>query len=280
MGAGRISHQGKPVERRSRLEEGAVLSVDWPNETTLGLVPQELGLEVLYEDDAVRVVNKQPDMVVHPGEGTPDGTVVNGLLALEPELAALDDGSLRPGIVHRLDKGTSGVLITARTGDALCALQQAFAHRQVGKIYLALTRDRPRSESPLVGDIGRHPVHRQRMAVVAEGKAAVTHYRLLTATPEGHLWAIRIETGRTHQIRVHFASDGAPVLGDSTYARRKLASMAPRQMLHAWQLNLPHPLTGEPLVCKAPVPRDFVEVAEGLGIDLDVLLSPEAGRVD
>jgi 23S rRNA pseudouridine1911/1915/1917 synthase len=202
-------------------------------------------------------------MVVHPGDGTPDGTIANGLLFIDPTLAELDEGNGRPGIVHRLDKDTSGVLITARTAAAAAALSKAFADRDVEKVYLALTRSWPRTKSPLEGNIGRHPIHRRRMKVVSEGgKTAITHYKLLAAHENNTALAIRIETGRTHQIRVHLTAAGSPVLGDDTYGRSKVAKSAPRQMLHAWQVTFPHPRTGKTMTVTAPVPDDILKVAE------------------
>ena len=225
---------------------------------------QHYGGEII---SAQRLMHGKTSAIEHDGEGLFSGLSQPCEVGRYHSLAA--DREQIPEVLA----------VTARTADAADALRSAFAGRTVTKIYLALTRDRPRSDSPLDGPIARHPVHRQRMAVVAEGKAAITHYKLLSATPQAHLWAIRIETGRTHQIRVHFAAAGAPVLGDGTYARRKLASAAPRQMLHAWQLSVPHPQSGEPLVCTAPLPDDFVKVAVGLGIDLDVLAEPGAIQI-
>ena len=264
----RITCNGKALERRSNLSPGSRISVDWPEEIPADVLqPQDIPLEILYEDDDVRVINKPAGLVVHPGDGTPVGTLANALVFLEPALAALDSGDGRPGIVHRLDRDTSGVIVTARTAKAAEGLKKAFANRLTNKIYLAITRSWPRAKSPLTKSIGRHPTRRHKMTTVAEGgKTAVTHYEMIAAHEQTALLALRIETGRTHQIRVHLSNAGAPILGDEVYARGNIAHAAPRQMLHAWQLSFPHPTTGEIIVVEAPIPDDIRKVAEAANI--------------
>ena len=232
--------------------------------------PEDIPLDIVYEDDDIVVVNKQPGMVVHPAPGHFSGTLVNALLHHCPGLAGIG-GVARPGIVHRLDQDTSGLVAVAKTQKAMDALARAFAdHKSVEKTYLAICRGRPRLDSGRIENfIGRHPVDRKKMAVVEKGgKKAITNWRVLDA---GALTVMecRIETGRTHQIRVHMAQLGCPVIGDAVYGKpsldRKLDPVPARQMLHAWKLGLLHPVTGKALRLEAPVPEDMVAF---LGPDL------------
>ena len=227
-------------------------------------VAEYFAFDLLYEDSVMAIINKPAGVVVHPAPGNPDGTVVNALLSRYPELrsAELPDGS-RPGIVHRLDKDTSGCLAVARTPEAQAKLCEAFAARETGKIYLALTAGVPMQKNGRIENlIGRHVVNRQKMAVVERnGKIAISEYEVMA---EGRinniktaLVKVRIYTGRTHQIRVHLASLGCPVLGDELYGGSRVCPGIPRQMLHAWKLKLPHPVTGEIIKVQAPIPEDI-----------------------
>ncbi|MBE6402836.1 MAG: RluA family pseudouridine synthase [Lentisphaerae bacterium] len=227
-------------------------------------VAEYFAFDLLYEDSVMAIINKPAGVVVHPAPGNPDGTVVNALLSRYPELrsAELPDGS-RPGIVHRLDKDTSGCLAVARTPEAQAKLCEAFAARETGKIYLALTAGVPMQKTGRIENlIGRHVVNRQKMAVVERnGKIAISEYEVMA---EGRinniktaLVKVRIYTGRTHQIRVHLASLGCPVLGDELYGGSRVCPGIPRQMLHAWKLKLPHPVTGEIIKVQAPIPEDI-----------------------
>ena len=227
-------------------------------------IAEDFVFDLLYEDSVMAIINKPAGVVVHPAPGNPDGTVVNALLSRYPELRSdeLPDGS-RPGIVHRLDKDTSGCLAVARTPEAQAKLCEAFAARETGKIYLALTAGVPMQKSGRIENlIGRHVVNRQKMAVVERnGKIAISEYEVMA---EGRinniktaLVKVRIYTGRTHQIRVHLASLGCPVLGDELYGGSRVCPGIPRQMLHAWKLKLPHPVTGEIIKVQAPIPEDI-----------------------
>lgn len=225
---------------------------------------EDFAYDLLYEDDFMAVINKPAGVVVHPAPGNPDGTVVNALLSRYPELrsAELPDGS-RPGIVHRLDKDTSGCLAVARTPEAQAKLCEAFAARETGKIYLALTAGVPTQKQGRIENlIGRHPVNRQKMAIVERnGKVAISEYEVLAEGRMNNiktaLVKVRIYTGRTHQIRVHLASLGCPVLGDELYGGSRACPGIPRQMLHAWKLKLPHPVSGEMIKVQAPIPEDI-----------------------
>lgn len=244
------------------------IQIELPPEAKTELAASEFDFPILYEDAEMVVIDKPPNVVVHPAPGNRTGTVVNALLGRYPGMGAeFAQSADRPGIVHRLDKDTSGVLVIAKTAEALFKLSRAFADRQTGKTYLALVRGvPPRPTGEIETLIGRHPVNRQKMAVVERnGKPALTRYRLQAAGMLGKipvsLLEVAIFTGRTHQIRVHLAHIGLPVLGDTLYGG-KAAQIgdAPRQMLHAWKLALPHPKSGEMLTFTAPIPADFAEL--------------------
>ena len=250
---------------RYPVRAGMRVTVEVPESESTEPVAEPFDFPILYEDEAMLVIAKPAGVVVHPAAGNPTGTVVNALLGRYPHLAeTLACTSGRPGIVHRLDKDTSGCLVIAKTPEAQYKLSSAFAGRETGKTYLAIVRGVPRRpEGEITGLIGRHPVNRQKMAVVERnGKLAVTRYRLvrsgiINGVPVS-LMEVKILTGRTHQIRVHLSSIGIPVLGDATYGGTAAAlSGIGRQMLHAWKLKIPHPLTGEELEFTAPVPEDF-----------------------
>ncbi len=251
---------------RYPVRSGMRIAVELPEEPENELPESEpFEFPILYEDSVMLVINKPAGVVVHPAAGNPNGTVVNALLGRYPELAReFSCLRMRPGIVHRLDKDTSGCLVVAKTPEAQFKLGTAFAERRTSKRYLALVRGVPvRSSGELSGLIGRHPVNRQKMAVVdRNGKLAITRYRVVrTGSLDGvpvSLLEVEIATGRTHQIRVHLAWLGHPVLGDALYGGARCAvTGAGRQMLHARHLALPHPLTGEQLEFTAPVPDDF-----------------------
>ena len=219
---------------------------------------------VIYEDESLLVINKPAGVVVHPGAGNPDGTVVNALLSRYPGFAErFGEVNLRPGIVHRLDKDTSGCLVIAKTPEAQFKLGMSFARRETAKTYLALLKNIPaQTRGEISNLIGRHPVNRQKMAVVERnGKTAVSRYRIVRQGKIGQqpcaLAEVDILTGRTHQIRVHMSSVlNCPVAGDELYGG-KFSNDLPRQLLHAWKLQLPHPLTGELLKLTAPIPDDL-----------------------
>jgi 23S rRNA pseudouridine1911/1915/1917 synthase len=221
--------------------------------------PEQIALDVLFEDADLVVIDKPAGMVVHPGAGHREHTLVNALLSHCETLSGIG-GKERPGIVHRLDKETSGCLVVAKNDEAHRDLSEQFAARSVEKIYLALAAGKLRKRSGIIEEkIGRHPVHRQRMAVVAaRGRSAKTEYRVLRSSGEISLIECRLHSGRTHQIRVHLHHLGHPVLGDKMYVQ-KLGRNFPRQMLHAWKLGFRHPRTQEWKNFEAPLPDDFQE---------------------
>ena len=225
--------------------------------------PEDIPLSVVFEDDDMLVIDKPPGMVVHPAPGHFTGTLVNALLAHCPNLSGIG-GVARPGIVHRLDQDTSGLIVVAKTQAAMDSLARAFAsHKNVEKTYLAVVHGRPRLDSGRIENlIGRHPVDRKRMAILEKGgKLAVTNWRVVSSAGTMSVLECRIETGRTHQIRVHAASLGCPVIGDRTYGKgaldRRLDPVPPRQMLHAWKLRLWHPTKGVEMSFEAPPPPDM-----------------------
>jgi 23S rRNA pseudouridine1911/1915/1917 synthase len=219
--------------------------------------PEPIPLDVLFEDDDLIVINKPAGLTVHPGAGQREHTLVNALLSHCTTLSGIG-GKERPGIVHRLDKETSGCLVVAKNDIAHRELSKQFATRNVEKIYLALVAGKLRKPAGVIEDkIGRHPVHRQRMRVTSvRGRTATTEYRVIGSGNQASLIECRLHSGRTHQIRVHLQHLGHPVLGDKVYAPR-FANNLPRQMLHAWKLGFRHPRTGEWKSLEAPLPDDF-----------------------
>jgi len=219
--------------------------------------PEPIPLEVLFEDKDIIVINKPPGLVVHPGAGHRQHTLVNALLSHCPTLSGIG-GKERPGIVHRLDKETSGCLVVAKNDWAHRELSRQFAERSVEKIYLALVAGKLRKDAGVIEEkIGRHPVHRQRMSVAStRGRPAKTDYRVVCSGDQASLVECRLYSGRTHQIRVHLHHLGHPVLGDKVYAAH-LAKNFPRHMLHAWKLGFRDPRSGDSKSFEAPLPDDF-----------------------
>ena len=228
--------------------------------------PEPIPLEILFEDDDLIVINKAAGLTVHPGAGHREHTLVNALLSHCATLSGIG-GKERPGIVHRLDKETSGCLVAAKNDVAHRELSKQFAARTVEKIYLALVAGKLRKATGIIEEkIGRHPVHRQRMSVTSSrGRTAKTEYRVIRSSDQASLIECRLHSGRTHQIRVHLHHLGHPVLGDKIYAP-KVAKNYPRQMLHAWKLGFRHPRTGEWKTFEAPLPDDFNQTIATVGL--------------
>lgn len=255
---------GAPAKPRDGVKPGSTISISLPEAVPAEATPQEIPLDILHEDDDLLVLNKEPGMVVHPAPGNPDGTLVNALLHhCRGKLSGIG-GVERPGIVHRLDKDTSGCLVVAKSDVAHQSLVTQFSERStMEKIYLAVTTGVPKPERDTVfTHIGRHPVNRQKMAVVNPpgGKPAITDYEVLATDAATRTALVRchLHTGRTHQIRVHLHHKGAPLLGDPIYGRPvKDAALPRRLMLHAWKLAFDHPVTGRKLAFESPVPDEF-----------------------
>ena len=256
--SGHVSLNGSTAKASVHVRAGDEVVLDEPPPAPTETLPEEIALDVLYEDSDLIVINKPAGLVVHPAAGHWSGTLVNALLHHCHDLSGIG-GEQRPGIVHRLDRETSGCLVAAKNDAAHQALVRQFSGREVTKIYLALAAGKlARLSGTIETTIGRHPVQRKKMAVLPadRGRAAKTTYRVLRELPAGTLVECTLHTGRTHQIRVHFKHLGHPLLGDALYGRR--AGFA-RQMLHAWRLGLAHPRTGERLNFESPIPPDFVE---------------------
>lgn len=253
---------GQPTKPRQAVHAGDRIEVSIPAAVPSEILPQDIPLHVLFEDEELVVIDKQPGLVVHPAAGHPDGTLVNALLHHCGNLAGIG-GIERPGIVHRLDKDTSGCIVAAKSDAAHQSLVSQFANRTNDKLYLAVAQSPPSPEQGTVfTHISRHPVHRQKMAVVDPpgGRASITDYRVLTIDPADRsaLVRCRLHTGRTHQIRVHMGHLGCPLLGDPIYAKPARQQRRPgRLMLHSWHLAFDHPLSGERIECTAPIPTEF-----------------------
>lgn len=264
--SGQVLVNGLPSKASHYPLEGDLIRVQLPSRAPLVPMAERIPLRILFEDEYLLVVDKPAGLVVHPGPGHASGTLVNALLAYRSAVADADLDPQRPGIVHRLDRDTSGVLVVATTREAQSALQEQFRSRRVEKTYLVLVHGRLAPEEAAIdAPIGRDPRDRKRMKVVAEGgRYARTEYRVREYLPGCTLAKAKPLTGRTHQLRVHFASVGHPVVGDRVYGRRCRQIKAPRQLLHAWRLAFAHPVTGEELRFATDAPADFCEVLEGL----------------
>ncbi len=275
--------QGSPKKPGYRVIIGDVISVQIPPPEPVSYEPEPIPIDILYEDEHLIVVNKQPGLVVHPAPGHYTGTLVNGLLYHCPGLAGIG-GEIRPGIVHRLDKDTSGALVVAKNDPAHQNLAMQFKSRKIIKEYLALVHGEMNFESGTISlPIGRHPVDRKRMSTISrKGRIAETLWKVRERFLGATLVEVNLKTGRTHQIRVHFAAIKHPIIGDSVYCGRKaekrlakvntlnILKLAPRQMLHAWHLGFTHPFTEKNMFFEAPIPKDMEEVINAfrnLGID-------------
>ena len=259
---GFVTVNGNAARPRDLIRAGNVIEWREPKVAKIDAEPERMDLEILFEDDDLLVLNKPAGLVVHPGAGHQQHTLVNALLAHCKNLSVIG-GKERPGIVHRLDKETSGALVVAKNDATHRDLSKQFANRTTGKVYLALVAGTPRKSAGIIdAPIARHPVHRQRMSIAqrALGRSAKTEYRVVRSSADRSLVECSIHTGRTHQIRVHLHHLGHPVLGDKVYGGKR-AGNSPRQMLHAWKLTFRHPRTGQQLSFTAPIPWDFAAAA-------------------
>lgn len=258
---------GEPVKKRVKPKAGDEIEVEFLALPEIQLKPEPISLEILYEDDSLLVINKPVGMVVHPAPGHWSGTFVNALL-FHCQSLAVAEGEIRPGIVHRLDKDTSGILVAAKTLEAQQKLIELFASRQIYKEYLAICVGHP-GQGEIRAPIGRHPVDRKQMAVVPEGREAITFYKTLASQGKLSMVQVVIATGRTHQIRVHLKYHGTPVLGDPLYGQSNSnqSYKAPHQFLHALRLRLPHPITKKILEFQALPPLDMQARLELLNRD-------------
>ena len=267
MEAGTVTVNGRPVKKNARGSAGDEISFAFPETEALPIEAQEIPLDIVYEDDDLVIINKERGMVVHPAPGHPDGTLVNALLFHCGDSLSGIGGVQRPGIVHRIDKDTSGLLAVAKNDFAHQGLSAQLSDHSLCREYVAVVNGGLREESGTVDrPIGRHPTDRKRMAVTEKNsKRAVTHWELLESYRGYSLVLCRLETGRTHQIRVHMASIGHPLLGDGLYGAKCPDKGLEGQCLHARRLRLVHPRTGAEMVFEAPIPAYFQEVLAKLG---------------
>jgi len=279
---GRVRVDGHVAGKADRLETGQEIEVRIPPPVALEAQPEDIALDVLFEDPSLLVVNKPAGMVTHPAPGHPTGTLVNALLAHTDDLSGIG-GKLRPGIVHRLDRYTSGLMVVAKSDRAHHALSEALQRREIKRLYIAASWGHL-SDSPLEIDapIGRDPVERQRMAVVEKGRSAVTQVRVVERWLGAELLRVALGTGRTHQIRVHLAHIGHPVVGDTVYGlgwergmggkarqwAKELSRRVERQFLHSWRLSFEHPVSGETMRFESPLPADLKACAEWVRSDV------------
>ena len=274
IGEGKVLLNEEPSRKSEALAEGDRVRVRIPPPAPARAEPEDLPLEIVWEDAHLLVVAKQAGRVVHPSPGHPDGTMVNALLHHVRDLSGIG-GMLRPGIVHRLDRDTSGLLLVAKDDQTHRGLSDLLRERAIRRLYVALSWGRlERSPMRIDAPIGRSSADRKRMAVTEGGRRAVTHVRVREELRVAQLLDVGLETGRTHQIRVHLAHLGHPVVGDATYGAlwsrgmggpdrewaQELARMTPRQFLHAGRLSFTHPITGEDLRFRAPLPPDLADV--------------------
>lgn len=258
----------KTTKSGNKLKGTETIVVNLPEDETLDLIPEDIPLEIIYEDSDIVVINKAPNMVVHPAHGNYNGTLVNALLYHIKDLSTIN-GVIRPGIVHRLDKDTSGVIVVAKHDEAHTTLSDMFKEKTLEKTYVCIAKGIFKDKSGRIETlIGRDPRDRKKMAVVTEnGKIAISNYEVLDESKNYSLVKVRIETGRTHQIRVHMKSLNHPILGDATYGNS--TDGIARQMLHAYRLKFTHPISKKEMVVTAPIPEDFKRAAKFAGLDIE-----------
>jgi 23S rRNA pseudouridine1911/1915/1917 synthase len=263
---------GKPAKQAHKLKGGEIIHLSLPPDIPLDLVAEDIPLDILYEDEYLIVINKQAGLVTHPGAGVHQGTLVNALLHhCQGKLSGIS-GVLRPGIVHRLDKDTSGILVVAKEDKTHRSLQAQIKEKSAKRVYTALLEGiLPAAKGTIDKPIGRHSTKRKQMAIVDTGRAARSHYEVLKTWSKYSLVSVQLETGRTHQIRVHMASLNCPVVGDPVYNHKSQGTLAARQKLgltgqalHAAYLSFMHPITGELLEFVAPLPPDFANLVNSL----------------
>ena len=262
---GEILVNGQEKKISYKTKQGDVIEIHIPEAKEINLKAQDIPLDVVYEDDDIIIVNKPKGMVVHPANGNPDGTLVNAVMALCKGSLSGIGGEIRPGIVHRLDKDTSGLIIIAKNDVAHINLSKQIKDRRVKKIYIALVKGNvSENEATVNMPIGRSTKDRKKMAVRKDGKEAITHFKVLKRYGKYTLLELKIDTGRTHQIRVHMAEIGHPVVGDMIYSNGKNEFGIEGQMLHAKSLDFQHPVTGKQIHLEAELPKYFEEILSKL----------------
>ena len=262
---GNILVNGEKKKTAYKVSNGDVITIEKEEPKEIELKAQNIPIDIIYEDDDIIVVNKPKGMVVHPANGNPDGTLVNAIMAICKDSLSGIGGEIRPGIVHRLDKDTSGLLIVAKNDKAHINMSEQIKNHEVKKTYIALVRGVVKeNEATIDMPIGRSTSDRKKMAVIKTGRNAVTHIKVLKRYNKYTLLQVNIETGRTHQIRVHLSYIGYPIIGDSTYSNGKNEFGVIGQCLHAKCLEFKHPITGAEMKLEAPLPKYFEEIIQKL----------------
>ena len=262
----KILVNGKKTKNSYKVNQGDVITIEElePKEDTY-LKPQKMDLDVIYEDDDIIIVNKEKGIVVHPGNGNPDGTLANAILERCKDSLSGIGGTIRPGIVHRIDKDTSGLVIIAKNDNAHLKISKQIQERKVTKTYIALVRGEIKeNEATINMPIGRSTKDRKKMAVTKNGKEAITHFKVLKRYEGFTLLEVKIETGRTHQIRVHLAEIGYPIVGDEVYSNGKNPFNVKGQMLHAAKLEFVHPTINKKVTFEAELPEYFRDILDKL----------------
>lgn len=262
---GNILVNGKNAKVSYKIQENDKISVEIPEPKQIELKAQNIPIEIIYEDSDIIVVNKPKGMVVHPANGNPDGTLVNAIMAICKDSLSGIGGEIRPGIVHRIDKDTSGLLIVAKNDNAHVKMSEQIKNHEVKKTYIALVRGVfKENEATIDMPIGRSPSDRKKMAVNKNGKNAITHIKVLKRFDKYTLLQVNIETGRTHQIRVHLSHIGYPIVGDYTYSNGKNEFDVVGQCLHAQKLEFKHPITQKDMCLEAELPQYFKDILDKL----------------
>ena len=261
----KVIENGKKEKSSYKVKEGDKISLEIEEPKESKLKPEEIPLDVIYEDNDIIIINKAKGMVVHPGNGNPDGTLANAIMARCKESLSGIGGEIRPGIVHRIDKDTSGIIIVAKNDKAHLNISEQIKEHKTTKTYLALVRGRVKeNEATIDMPIARSKKDRKKMAVDKDGKKAVTHFKVLKRYSDCKLLEVVIETGRTHQIRVHLSEIGYPIIGDYTYSNGKNRFDVEGQMLHAYKIKFKHPTTNEEVEYTAELPKYFKDILEKL----------------
>ena len=267
-----ITVNGKPTKSSYKIEENDEIAIEVPEVETTEIKPENIKIDIVYEDSDIAVINKQAGLVVHPAHGHYSGTLVNAILYHIKDLSGIN-GEIRPGIVHRLDKDTSGLIVIAKNDKVHAALTEMFQEKKIRKTYLAILKGKlNKSEGKIVTQIGRDKNDRKKMTVIddaAKGKNAITNYRVISQNNLFTLVKVNIETGRTHQIRVHMRHLGYPILGDSVYGRKDNEK---RQMLHAYKLEFIHPVTGRQMEFIGEIPEDFQKALKKSDLKIDEII--------
>ncbi len=263
-----IKVNDKKTKSSYKIEMGDTIKVFIPEKKEIDLVPQNISINILYEDNDIAVIDKKAGLVIHPSYGHESGTLVNAIMFHINDLSGIN-GEIRPGIVHRLDKDTSGLIIIAKNDKAHNKLSEMFKNKEINKTYLAIVKGSlGKDTGRLETQMGRDLKDRKKMSVLKTGgKTAITNYEVLDKNDKFSLVRVNIETGRTHQIRVHMKYLGYPILGDSVYGKE--SKSVKRQMLHAYKLEFIHPVTGKEMIIKSEIPKDFSEVLERIKLHAD-----------